>query len=209
MAHNSDARCHGTRRLNRGPVFKCWSRYQSVSQVMIWIPKHQGIGIWIVNHSKIEQIPMIWITNQFAIQMATVLTFSNKKKIPYNTNTKKTSGDLKSGNIWNPNFLKVGILMVQFSNGRALAMAIVSTIWKPDHSKSGRFCPDFKWLLTKRWPFVWISNGWASGFQIPFKIQNISNPTCFGPFKIQTRLDFRSPLYCTFLMQWVTKFGTL
>ena len=24
--------------------------------------------------------------------------------------------------------------------------AIVSTIWKPDHSKSRRFCPDFKWL---------------------------------------------------------------
>ena len=27
-----------------------------------------------------------------------------------------------------------------------MAIAIVPTIWKPDHSKSGQFCPDFKWL---------------------------------------------------------------
>ena len=103
----------------------------------------------------------------------------------------KYSGDLKSdhlksGNIWNPDFLKVGFQMVRFSNGRALAI---------NHSKSGRFCPDFKWFLTKWRPFVRISNGWASGFQIPFEIQTICNPTCFGPFEIQTRSDFRSPLY--------------
>ena len=96
------------------------------------------------------------------------------------------SDHLKSGNIWNPDFLKVGFQMVRFSNGRALAI---------NHSKSGRFCPDFKWFLTKWRPFVRISNGWASGFQIPFEIQTICNPTCFGPFEIQTRSDFRSPLY--------------
>ena len=28
-------------------------------------------------------------------------------------------------------------------------------------------------FLTKWPPFVWISNGWVSGFQIPFKIQTI------------------------------------
>ena len=33
-----------------------------------------------------------------------------------------------------------------------------------------------------------ISSDWASRFQ---------NPTSFGPFTIQTRLDFRSPLYIT------------
>ena len=99
---------------------------------------------------------------------------------------------LKSRSIWNPDFFKV-----KFSNGRALAMfiAIVPTIWKPDHSKTGCFCPDFKWFLTKWRPFIQISNGWASGFQIPFKIQTICNPTSFWPFKIQTSLDFRSPLY--------------
>ena len=75
-----------------------------------------------------------------------------------------------------------------------MAIAIVPTITKPDHLNSGRFCLDFKWFLTKLRPFVRISNGWASGFQMPFKIQNICNPTSFGPFKIQTRSDSRSPL---------------
>ena len=49
------------------------------------------------------------------------------------------------------------------------------------HSKSGHFCPDFKWTLTKRRPFVRISNGRASRFQ--------------GAFKIQTSPDFRTWLY--------------
>ena len=30
---------------------------------------------------------------------------------------------------------------------------------------------------------------------IPFEIQTICNPNSFGPFKIQTRSNFRSPLY--------------
>ena len=40
--------------------------------------------------------------------------------------------------------------MVRFSNGGALAMAItiVPTIWKPDHSKSGHFCLDFTYKIT-------------------------------------------------------------
>ena len=54
--------------------------------------------------------------------------------------------------IWNPTiqnpethevqtFLRVGFQMLRFSNGRALAMAIaiVPTIQKPNHSKSGHF----------------------------------------------------------------------
>ena len=32
--------------------------------------------------------------------------------------------------------------MVRFSNGQAIA--IVPTIQKPDHSKSGCYCPDFR-----------------------------------------------------------------
>ena len=87
--------------------------------------------------------------------------------------------------------------MVRFSVGRAWAMAIaiVSTIRKPDHSKSEHFCLDFQWLLTKQRPFVWISNDRASGFQIPFKIWTICKPTSFWPLKIQTSPNFRSPLY--------------
>ena len=67
--------------------------------------------------------------------------------------------------------------------GRALP-----TIRKLDHSKSGQFS-------TKLRPFVWISNGWTLGFQIPFEIWTIGNPTSFWRFKIQTTPDFRSPLY--------------
>ena len=37
-----------------------------------------------------------------------------------------------------------------------MAIAIVPTIQKLDHSKSGHFCPDFNWFLTKWWPFVQI-----------------------------------------------------
>ena len=75
-----------------------------------------------------------------------------------------------------------------------MAKAIVWPIWKPVHLKSGHFCPNFKWFLTKSQPFVQISNGWASGFQIPFEIQTICKPTSFWPSEIQTSPDFRSPL---------------
>ena len=64
----------------------------------------------------------------------------------------------------------------------------------PKHSKSGSFCPDFKWFLTKWWPLDRISNGWASRFQIPFNIRTNPNPTSLWPFEIQTNSDFRSPL---------------
>ena len=35
------------------------------------------------------------------------------------------------------------------------------------------FSPYFKWFWTKWQPFLQISNGWGSGFQIPFQIQTI------------------------------------
>ena len=72
--------------------------------------------------------------------------------------------------------------------------AIIPKIWKLDHSKSGSFCPDFKWCLTRWRPFVRISNGWASRFQISFESWTICNPTSFRPFKIQNSPNFRSTL---------------
>ena len=44
------------------------------------------------------------------------------------------SDHLKSGNIWNLDFLKIGFQTVRFSIGRALAFAIVivPTIWNPN-----------------------------------------------------------------------------
>ena len=66
-------------------------------------------------------------------------------------------------------------------------LALIPTIQKPnifDQIPNG--------FLTKWRPFVWISNGWSSGFQIPFQIWNICNPTSFRSFKIQTRSHLRS-----------------
>ena len=91
----------------------------------------------------------------------------------YNT-TKEFSGDLKSRNIWNPDFLKVRFQMIWFSNGRALVTAIgitiaiaitipititivialITTIWNPGI-------------------FVWISNHfWQNGGHL-FRFQMV------------------------------------
>ena len=88
--------------------------------------------------------------------------------------------------------------MVRFSNGPVFKWSGFSYGYSPNHSKTGpfkirTFCLDFKQFLTKWSPFVRISNSRDSGLQIPFKIQTICNTTSFGPFKIQTGSDFRSP----------------
>ena len=86
--------------------------------------------------------------------------------------------------------MKVGFQMVQFSNSQALtlAIAVVPTFWKPDHSKSGHFCLDFKRCLTK-WRHLFR-------FQPDFRSYSKSGPTSFWPFEIQISPDFRSSLYC-------------
>ena len=101
--------------------------------------------------------------------------------------------------IQNSETFEIQSFVGRISNGWALAMeiAFVPTIRKPGHLKSGCFCPYFNWFLASWWPFVRISHGWASVFQIPFKI--LCNPTSFLPFEIQTSQDFRSPLYCMHL----------
>ena len=67
-----------------------------------------------------------------------------------------------------------------------MAKAIVPTIWKLDHSKSGHFCQDFKWLLTKM-ATICLDFKWL-GFRISNPIQNPDHlqPFSFQPFKIQT-----------------------
>ena len=61
--------------------------------------------------------------------------------------------------------LKSGHFEGRISNGpsfNCLGFSYVPTIQKPDNSKSGRFCPNLKLVLIKRWPFVllgfWISD---------------------------------------------------
>ena len=64
---------------------------------------------------------------------------------------------------------------------RSFSFRNVPNHLKLNHPKSGHFCPGFKQFLTKLWPFVRISNGWASGFQTPFEIRTICKPTSFQP----------------------------
>ena len=99
--------------------------------------------------------------------------------------------EIRPFKIWK--HLKYGLFEGQISNGTVFkcsgfsnSYAIVSTIKKPDLSKSGHFSLDFKWFLTNWQTLVWISKGWASRFQIPFEIRTICNPTSFWPFKIQS-----------------------
>ena len=91
----------------------------------------------------------------------------NDKNLDFNHN----SGDLKSG-----------VFEGRILNGRALAMTIVSTIPKPDHSKSGCFGPDYKWF----WQngdicpdFKWL------GFRISDTIKNPDHlqPDLFLPIQ--------------------------
>ena len=65
--------------------------------------------------------------------------------------------------------------MVWYSNRWALAIAMVATSRKPDHSKSGLNSPYFKWKIQDDGTFGQFSNGWASGFQIPFEIQTFKS----------------------------------
>ena len=65
----------------------------------------------------------------------------------------------------------------------------IQTFWRLDFKLSGFsiVLRDHYVVLvpTIRKPdiFVRISNGWASGFQVPFKIWTICNPTSFGHLK--------------------------
>ena len=65
--------------------------------------------------------------------------------------------------------------MVWFSNGQALAMAIVPTIRKMDHLKSGNFCPDFL--------HFWQNGGHLSKFKM---VRSHSNS---GPLTNQSLFD--------------------
>ena len=71
--------------------------------------------------------------------------------------TRLIQWDLKSDHSKSRNIWRLDFQMVGFSYGYS---------YSPKHSKTWQFkmtfSPDFKWFLRKWWPFVQISNGWAS-----------------------------------------------
>ena len=97
--------------------------------------------------------------------------------------------------------LKSGLFEGQILNGPVFKWSGFNNgySYSPNHLKTRpfetqTFLSRLQMVLTKWLPVVGISNGWASGFQIPFEIDTICNPTYFGPFKFYTVPDFRSPL---------------
>ena len=97
------------------------------------------------------------------------------------------NGDLKS------EYLQSGNIYNFFYLGTLCGVHLFGPLLWPIY-----FCLGFKWFLSK-WPtFVWISNGWAFGFQISFKIGTICKPTSFWPLKISTSMP-RYSLVCAYL----------
>ena len=88
-----------------------------------------------------------------------------------------------------PKHLKYGLFEGWISNGSVLKW------WGFSYGYSD--FPGFQMFFDQMAAICLISNGWASGFQIPFKIQTICNPTSFRPFEIQISPDLRSPRYFT------------
>ena len=100
---------------------------------------------------------VLGIVGHFLLSNSASLTKTNDKRSGHGTRTNAAFlefqnlklllkdnyiGDLKSnhlisGNIWNPDFVKVWFQMVQFPNGRALAMVIA--IRTPNHSRTRPF----------------------------------------------------------------------
>ena len=108
--------------------------------------------------------------------------------------------------------LKSGLFEGPISNGPVFKWSGFSYGYSlnPNQSKTGlfkirTFLFRFRMFFTKWLPFVRISNGQASGLQIPFKVQTICNPTSLWPLEIQTSPDLRSPLYCYLLFSVLTK----
>ena len=77
-----------------------------------------------------------------------------------------------------------------------MAIAIIPIIQKLDHSKSWRFCPDFKRFLTTWQLFVHISNGWACRYNIPLEILTICKPILFLNIRNPDLSRFQIPTVC-------------
>ena len=87
-----------------------------------------------------------------------------------------------------------GLFEGRISNGFVFEWSGFCYSYSPNHSKSGRFCPDFKWFLTKWQPFVQILNGfwqngsYLSGFQI-VGLLDFRSHSKSRPFATQPLLD--------------------
>ena len=76
-----------------------------------------------------------------------------------------------------------------------MAIAIVPTIQKPDHSKSRCFCPEFKWFAQNCSPLSSFQIVRLPDYRSPSKSGPFETQAFFCSFEIQTRLDFRPPQY--------------
>ena len=153
-------------------MFGFWMASEILTTIQILDSKNsKKCFIWWLSHFKPEQKDVWFLDDSIirALGFWIPTTFEHRVGIWNPT-------------IGNPDFLKVRFQMFQFTNCHALALAIaiVPTIQKPDHAKSGCFVQvsnGFDKMAT----IFRNSNGWTSRFQILFKIQTICNPTSFWP----------------------------
>ena len=113
-------------------------------------PNHFQTNLFFINHSNPDisgfQITTVYYHIGLIIQIPDLWNWTEGIQIP---EAPEYSGDLKYDH------LKFRLFEGRISDGLALAMAtaIVPIIPKPEHLKSGHFCPNFKWFLTKWRPF--------------------------------------------------------
>ena len=122
-----------------------------------------------------------------------MVLFTGPKQLEYRGDV--NTEHLIARNIWIQDFLKVGFQMVQFSNVRALTMAIVPIIWKTDDSKSRHFAQISYGF--------WQNGAHLSGLKM-VRLPEHRSHSKSGLFATQPLLDhtksrlvqdFRSPLY--------------
>ena len=91
----------------------------------------------------------------------------------------------------------LGLNSLDYSRNPGTTVKFIATIWKPDHSKSGHFLPDFKCFLDKvaavcqdfKWLVFWISDPIQNMDHLKTNLfLNIWNPDESG-FYIPTILD--------------------
>ena len=93
--------------------------------------------------------------------------------------------------------------LFKWSCFQMVGIALVPTIWKLDHSKSGCFCSDIKWFLTKQLPFIRINMVGLRDFRSHSKSEPFKRMSKHSDFKWCLDKSFRiSSPHCIGLVHY-------
>ena len=154
---------------------------------VVWYSNYQKkVGFQMVQYSYAN-----WIPDSRSIWVLDTILFSYVL-VGYSKSQSSTYNKAHDPNIW--------ILEIQTFRGPDLKWSVfqrvgVLTIWKPDHSKSRYILSKFQMFLDKMGGSLsWFQMVKLQDFRSHWKFVLLKNLNFFGPFEIQTCLDFRSPL---------------